>query len=71
MKREGKISGARIGRRNISITYLFFADDCMLFGEASTDSASQMKGIINEYEVISGQMVNFDKSLIYFSGNVE
>ncbi|KAA3486628.1 reverse transcriptase [Gossypium australe] len=26
---------------------------------------------IQEYEKISGQLVNFDKSLIYFSGNVD
>ncbi|KAH1105952.1 hypothetical protein J1N35_009720 [Gossypium stocksii] len=29
-----------------------------------------MRGIINEYEALSGQKVNFEKSLIYFSGNV-
>ncbi|KAG8480190.1 hypothetical protein CXB51_024907 [Gossypium anomalum] len=55
MKREEKILGTRVGRSNISITHLFFADDCMLFGEVSTDGANHMKAIINKYEAISGQ----------------
>ncbi|KAK5811006.1 hypothetical protein PVK06_026323 [Gossypium arboreum] len=29
-----------------------------------------MKSVINEYKKVSGQLVNFDKSLIYFSSNV-
>ncbi|KAA3469216.1 reverse transcriptase [Gossypium australe] len=70
-KREGMILGAKVGRSNISVTHLFFADDSMMFGEAPTDGANNMKRIINEYEAISGKKVNFDKSLFYFSGNVK
>ncbi|KAG8473535.1 hypothetical protein CXB51_035829 [Gossypium anomalum] len=70
-KRERRIFGARISRSNISITHLFFADNNVLFGEASTEGANQMKTIINVYEGISGQQVNFNKSLISLSGNVE
>ncbi|KAK5770682.1 hypothetical protein PVK06_046835 [Gossypium arboreum] len=43
----------------------------ILFGEASLEGANILKGVINEYETLSGQKVNFEKYLIYFNGNVE
>ncbi|XP_016681365.1 uncharacterized protein [Gossypium hirsutum] len=45
-------------------------DDCILFGDASCSGARVVQDIIKEYEVVSGQRVNFDKSLIYFGANV-
>ncbi|KAA3479817.1 reverse transcriptase [Gossypium australe] len=39
--------------------------------EASIEGANNIKSVIKEYEKVSGQLVNFDKSLIYFSGNVD
>ncbi|KAK8622060.1 hypothetical protein V6N13_097687 [Hibiscus sabdariffa] len=41
-----------------------------MFGEASAHGIEVVKQIILEYEGISGQRVNFDKSLIFFSSNV-
>lgn len=32
--------------------------------------ANTMKAIIKEYEMTSGRMINFEKSLVYFSGNI-
>ncbi|KAA3461390.1 reverse transcriptase [Gossypium australe] len=60
----------KVGRGNISVSHLFFADDNVLFGKASIEGTNNMKNVIKEYENVSGQLVNFDKSLIYFSGNV-
>ncbi|MBA0637950.1 hypothetical protein Godav_024969 [Gossypium davidsonii] len=57
----------KVGRGRLSITHLFFADDSILFGKASLEGALAMKTIIKDYENMSGQLVNFDKSLIYFS----
>ncbi|KAH1046178.1 hypothetical protein J1N35_036962 [Gossypium stocksii] len=45
---------------------IFFKDDCILFGDASCEGARVVRDVIREYEIISGQRVNFDKSLIYF-----
>lgn len=53
----------------LSHTY-FFADDNILFGDASMEGAMAIKAIINEYEVVSGQLINLEKSVIYFSNNV-
>lgn len=51
--------------------HLLFANVSVLFGDASIEGKNTVKNVINEYEAIARQMVNFDKSLIYFSGNVE
>lgn len=52
------------------ISHLLFANDCILFGEASKIAATTLKQILNTYEIVSGQCVNFDKLVIFFSGNV-
>lgn len=60
-----------MGKEQLSITYLFFTDDSILFGEAIMEGAITMKTIVNEYKSISSQLVNFENSLIYFSKNVQ
>ncbi|XP_012435546.1 uncharacterized protein LOC105762197 [Gossypium raimondii] len=69
-KEKGKMLGAPIGREKFSVNHLFFADDCILFGDASNEGAEVVRTVIHEYEVASGQRVNFDKSPIYFGANV-
>ncbi|KAA3467221.1 reverse transcriptase [Gossypium australe] len=70
-KQKDLMRGPPIGRERLSINHLFFANDCILFGDASSDGANMVQNIIQEYELTSGQWVNFDKSLIYFGANVE
>ncbi|KAG8496872.1 hypothetical protein CXB51_008016 [Gossypium anomalum] len=70
-KQSGLMKGAPIGRERFSINHLFFADDCILFEDASSEGAMVVYDTIREYESISGQRVNFDKSLIYFGANME
>lgn len=45
-KEEGRILATRVGKGSVSVTYLFFADDSMLFGEASVEGANNMKKVI-------------------------
>lgn len=59
-----------MGRGDLSITQLFFVDDSILFGEASLECLNNMKETIKKYEGVSGQPVNFDKSLIYCSKGI-
>ncbi|KAH1084030.1 hypothetical protein J1N35_023791 [Gossypium stocksii] len=49
----------------------FLADDSILFGDASCEGARVIRDVIREYEIISGQRVNFNKSLLYFGANVD
>ncbi|KAG8478940.1 hypothetical protein CXB51_028941 [Gossypium anomalum] len=67
--KEGLMKGVKASRRGLEISHLLFANDCILFGEASKKGALVMKQILNEYEDCSGQCVNFNKSTIFHSSN--
>ena len=47
----------------------FFADDCLLFCRATLTECEKIKNIFNIYEAASGQMVNKDKTTLFFSRN--
>ncbi|KAA3468553.1 reverse transcriptase [Gossypium australe] len=70
-KQKGLMKAAPIGRARFSINHLFFADDCILFCDALCERSRAVRDVINEYELISRQRVNFDKSLIYFKANLD
>ncbi|KAK6150929.1 hypothetical protein DH2020_015861 [Rehmannia glutinosa] len=65
-----KIHGIAVHRSAPRISHLFFADDTLLFGNATLEEARHLKFAIGLFERISGKMVNLDKSGIYFSGDV-
>ncbi|KAA3469396.1 reverse transcriptase [Gossypium australe] len=70
-KNKGLMIGTPIGRERFSLNHLFFADDCIIFGDASEKGAYVVRSILEEYSKASGQQVNYDKSLIYFGTSVD
>ncbi|KAA3458643.1 reverse transcriptase [Gossypium australe] len=68
-KTKGLVKGAKASRKGPEISHLLFVDDCILFGEATEKGARALKEILKEYEVSSGQCVNFNKSTIFYSTN--
>ncbi|XP_019198971.1 PREDICTED: uncharacterized protein LOC109192724 [Ipomoea nil] len=58
-----------ISRGGVGISHLFFADDLMLFGEASDRQAKVMIDCLNRLGNISGLKVNHSKSQIFCSPN--
>ncbi|KAF7843938.1 putative ribonuclease H protein At1g65750 family [Senna tora] len=52
------------------ISYLFFADDCVLFAEASKDQAEIMQRCLKVFRDSSGQKVSCDKTKLFCSKNV-
>lgn len=66
---KGLMKGAKVNRRGPQITHLLFADNCVLFCEAIDKGAQTMKRVLSEYEVCSGQCINYEKSTIFFSSN--
>lgn len=69
-KREGLFLGISIFRGGPSVTYLFFANDSLLFANTNDQNLAIMGDILRNYEEASGQMINIQKSRICFSGNV-
>ncbi|KAH1107344.1 hypothetical protein J1N35_011112, partial [Gossypium stocksii] len=67
--KEGLLKGAKASRWGSVISHLLFVDDCILFGEATSNGAMVLKEILKEYEKYSGQCVNFNKSTIFYSSN--
>ncbi|KAL8534032.1 hypothetical protein ACS0TY_010160 [Phlomoides rotata] len=47
-----------------------FVHDCLLFCKATVEEAGALKGVLDSYELVSGQAVNFAKSGIFYSSNV-
>lgn len=52
------------------ITHLLFADDCFLFFWADEREVGTMNSILEKYVVASGQLINMNKSEVFFSRNV-
>ncbi|KAA3477021.1 reverse transcriptase [Gossypium australe] len=52
------------------VTHLFFANDSLIFGDAIVDVARVLKEKLEIYAQSSGQGMNFDKSRVFFSSNV-
>lgn len=65
----GILHGCSIARGAPNISHLMFADDCYFFFRATPAEARVMKNILNRYETIYGQVVNYNKSLVTFSPN--
>lgn len=66
----GRIHGCKIGDGAPAISYLLFTDDNFLFFRASREEVTCIKTVLNSYESLSGQAVNYQKSGIFFSANV-
>ncbi|KAH1114010.1 hypothetical protein J1N35_007388 [Gossypium stocksii] len=67
---NGRFSkGVKVSRSGPKASHLFFANSCIVFGEATSKGANLFKDILREYKSCSGQYVNFDKSIVFFSKN--
>ena len=61
--------GLRVNYRSSWVTHLLFADDSLIFINASNPSALRLNDILRIYGEASGQCINREKSSIYFSTN--
>ncbi|XP_059064892.1 uncharacterized protein LOC131856943 [Cryptomeria japonica] len=64
--RQGLWKGVSISTSMDPISHSQFADDTILFGEASEKEAYIIKGVLDDYEKVSEQCMNKKKSMIYF-----
>ena len=54
-----------------AFSHLFFADDLLLFARANEENCGSLREAIEEFCLLSGQKVNFSKSRVFFSPNVD
>lgn len=59
-----------VSRAGPVVSHLLFTDDSFIFDETKIANTENLQEILREYEVYLGQMLKFDKFLIYFSLNV-
>ena len=66
---EGRIKGVSICRGAPRVSNLLFADDSLLFCQAILNEGQAIMEILQTYAKASGQCINLEKSLVYFSSN--
>ncbi|CAL1407884.1 unnamed protein product [Linum trigynum] len=67
---EKRLAGVKVAPRASRISHLFFADDSYLFLRGSLQECENLIEVLNEYEELSGQRVNLEKSAVCFSTNI-
>ncbi|KAK3198861.1 hypothetical protein Dsin_022276 [Dipteronia sinensis] len=60
----------KVSRGGPSISHLFFADDLILFGDASLTQVGIMKECLDVLCSLSGHQVSFSKSRVFCSNNI-
>jgi hypothetical protein len=60
----------KFGRNGPNISHLLFADDLLLFGQATISTMNSVMSTLNKFCHMSGQQVNHSKTSIFFSKNV-
>ncbi|XP_026419375.1 uncharacterized protein LOC113315294 [Papaver somniferum] len=65
-----KIQGIKIAAGAPSISHLFLTDDCLLFINADMHNVNNLLDIIKDFGEASGQLVNFNKSSVYYSVHI-
>jgi hypothetical protein len=64
--RRNDLRGVKFAAGGPHVTHLLFADDIIVFLEATQSCMRALRGVLRDYEVSSGQKVNLGKSLVYF-----
>jgi len=59
-----------ISRGGFELTHLFFADDLMLFGQATTTQIKLIMDSLNSFATVSGLKMNLSKSKLFTSPEV-
>lgn len=67
----GKIKGISVCKGAPQISHLLFADDCIIFCRATMDEANRVSKVLKDYEDVSGQKLNKEKTSLFFSKNTK
>ena len=70
-EREKQPRGTKDARACPPISHFLFANDSLFFWKAQRVECQTILRILKEYEVVSGQQINFEKSPIQFGHKIE
>ena len=65
------IRGVAISRQPPLISYIFFADNCIIFCRATREECRQVTLVLEVYEKELGQKLNREKISLFFSKNTK
>ena len=66
---EDRIHGVSICRRGPQLSHLLFADDSLMFCQATTKDCEELLCLLQVYEASTGQQLNREKTTLFFSRN--
>lgn len=66
-QKKGLMKGISIATHCPVLDHFLFADDTMFFCRANKKNAESLKSLLSTYETVSGQLINKQKSSIFFS----
>ena len=66
---RGSIKGVAVCRGAPRISHLFFADNSLIFCQATLEECEVLQQIFSVYESVSGQQLNRNKTALFFSKN--
>lgn len=58
-----------VGRGNVPVSHLLFADDLLLFGRVDESTAFAIRNVLEKFCIDSGEKINEAKSKLIFSPN--
>ncbi|KAL0303026.1 UNVERIFIED_CONTAM: putative mitochondrial protein [Sesamum radiatum] len=70
-EREGNIQRVAVCRKAPRVSHLLFADDTLLYCQATIEAMDCIKGILTKFESASGLKINLQKSAVVFSKNMD
>ena len=68
---RGDIQGFSICKNEPKLTHLFFVDDCLILCRSTLEECSRIQELLAYYEVASRQMINKEKTTLFFSKNID
>ncbi|KAL0011861.1 hypothetical protein SO802_006969 [Lithocarpus litseifolius] len=63
------LKGVLSSQQGVCISHLLFADDTMLFCQATVEEGQRLLALLGKYEAASGQAINRQKTTLFFSKN--
>jgi hypothetical protein len=67
LDQSSALHGLQVATTAPAVNHLLFADDSLLFFQASKEGALELREVLDTYCSASGQRINMDKSSIFFS----